>query len=781
MRRLLVTILMGIIATAVLAIRTVETVNPALPAAPQMIDEARTPSQPMPAEPAVGPIRATDELNETWQIGATYTDFFSHGSHNRFLQRDSAGGLHASWMNHRNPLGNRIVNYCYRAPNGSWSTPTQVFDNGAGYNQQEILSDGKAVLSAHQSVPAVSPISGYASLIAIDTGYQQSRFRYEILPTPEHEWADTFYNPCLVVDRNDVVHVMARRFYNSSNESSYRFYYTRSDTMQRNFTPFTHAIRTYYPAVALASSRTSNKVAVAWAQTAIPNGYADQPGWRGFLVQDYNNDLWIAQSTDGGTTWNFDDTLHNNITKFRIWDQEKFALSHNHDTLWAAGDTFRFINTSAMLYDNNDNLHIVFNICQLYEDYTVNINVNPRIPAVKRTGFTPTLLYHWTDANPDTFTVVADGWWWPTARDDRQPPRWRQETRTTIDRMSLSIASNNELYCAYTMYGNPINHIDTSANGYACGNVWVTHSNDNGATWYRPTPITDTTNNAGAISGNAHSRIWPSMPETIDNDSLYIMYFDDRSGGSAWVDGNTTPSPLQNDWTLNQVYVQSVARSAIHSDSTLQYPEYPSLKIHYEYDVNTPVVWMTNPLFDEVLSNPFWVQWGYDHLSDTNHLAIDICVNYPDILWRRIATPLISAGSSLCNIPEELIGQTLRLRISVLTNPDIFEITPYNHLVGLVKVEEQNTNLPHEYAMYSAAPNPFNPTTTIQFALPQRERVTLKVYDIAGREIATLADDVYNAGEQRITWRPERLSSGVYFVKMTAGRYTATQKVVFLK
>ncbi len=78
-------------------------------------------------------------------------------------------------------------------------------------------------------------------------------------------------------------------------------------------------------------------------------------------------------------------------------------------------------------------------------------------------------------------------------------------------------------------------------------------------------------------------------------------------------------------------------------------------------------------------------------------------------------------------------------------------------------------------------PNPFNPTTKISFSLPQSALVTLKVYDILGREIATLVNDKKPMGQYEVTFDGNYLADGVYFYRMQAGSFTSTKKFVLLK
>jgi Secretion system C-terminal sorting domain len=78
-------------------------------------------------------------------------------------------------------------------------------------------------------------------------------------------------------------------------------------------------------------------------------------------------------------------------------------------------------------------------------------------------------------------------------------------------------------------------------------------------------------------------------------------------------------------------------------------------------------------------------------------------------------------------------------------------------------------------------PNPFNPSTTITYSLPKSSFVTLTIYDLLGREIATLVNEEKLSGTYNVTWNAENISSGVYFYKITAGGYSKVNKMVLLK
>ena len=92
-----------------------------------------------------------------------------------------------------------------------------------------------------------------------------------------------------------------------------------------------------------------------------------------------------------------------------------------------------------------------------------------------------------------------------------------------------------------------------------------------------------------------------------------------------------------------------------------------------------------------------------------------------------------------------------------------------------------NMLLPKEFTLSPTYPNPFNPTTTLSFALPVTSNVLLEVYDINGRLINELIKSNIDAGYHSVIWNADNNTSGVYFVKMVAGDFVNTQKLMLVK
>ena len=85
------------------------------------------------------------------------------------------------------------------------------------------------------------------------------------------------------------------------------------------------------------------------------------------------------------------------------------------------------------------------------------------------------------------------------------------------------------------------------------------------------------------------------------------------------------------------------------------------------------------------------------------------------------------------------------------------------------------------YRLEQNYPNPFNPTTNITYVLPKAENVSLKVYDVLGREVATLVNEVKPAGAYTVPFNASSLASGVYFYKLQAGSFVQTKKMMLVK
>jgi hypothetical protein len=150
-----------------------------------------------------------------------------------------------------------------------------------------------------------------------------------------------------------------------------------------------------------------------------------------------------------------------------------------------------------------------------------------------------------------------------------------------------------------------------------------------------------------------------------------------------------------------------------------------------------------------------------------------------------------TAGTEMDNLTWGLIfwesvfckGDTVQIVYgNRLTTEDLFTFTTIPSMV----LNNNDNMLPEKFELYQNYPNPFNPSTTISFALPKSELVKMKIYDILGREIRTLINKTMQPGIKRIEWdgrdsRGNAVSTGIYFYRLDAGKFSEVKKMLIIK
>jgi len=185
----------------------------------------------------------------------------------------------------------------------------------------------------------------------------------------------------------------------------------------------------------------------------------------------------------------------------------------------------------------------------------------------------------------------------------------------------------------------------------------------------------------------------------------------------------------------------------------------------------------------------FGVNWtSYDVLGSPNS-ATSIASNGTDVY--------ISTGGLGCNVFHGYLqGSTysFALRNSglpySLSTKDM--VVGYNNILlssdnaiwrstlsYLTKIKSEVT--PVNFALKQNYPNPFNPSTTIRYQVPKQEVITLKIYDIGGKEIETLVSEKQSPGTYEVTWNASKYTSGAYFYKIETESFTDTKRMLLIK
>lgn len=127
-----------------------------------------------------------------------------------------------------------------------------------------------------------------------------------------------------------------------------------------------------------------------------------------------------------------------------------------------------------------------------------------------------------------------------------------------------------------------------------------------------------------------------------------------------------------------------------------------------------------------------------------------------------------------------------KTKIVALENDKLVEVTDIrNHYIDLENnangTTENSLEIPTEFSLAQNYPNPFNPVTNLEFGISNLEFVSLKVYDITGKEVMTLVNETKPAGRYLVKFDGSNLGSGVYFYKITAGSFSAVKRMFLIK
>ncbi len=112
-------------------------------------------------------------------------------------------------------------------------------------------------------------------------------------------------------------------------------------------------------------------------------------------------------------------------------------------------------------------------------------------------------------------------------------------------------------------------------------------------------------------------------------------------------------------------------------------------------------------------------------------------------------------------------------------------VKSFQLIIGTIEfiagLENADQIIPQKFSLHNNFPNPFNPETQITFSLGKTEKVKLAVYNVSGQQVALLENGVFEAGSYNVVWNALNQSSGVYFIRLVAGRKIKTIRAVLLK
>ncbi len=236
---------------------------------------------------------------------------------------------------------------------------------------------------------------------------------------------------------------------------------------------------------------------------------------------------------------------------------------------------------------------------------------------------------------------------------------------------------------------------------------------------------------------------------------------------NAWAAGVVICASAGNDgsnvarYPASYNHVVSVA-STTSSDQKSWFSNY-----HSTVDVCAP----GSSIYSTIFNN------GYTMMDGTS-MSSPICAGtvalifskYPTYTNEQVVTRLINGCDNIYGINPGYVGLLGAGRINA-----------YKSVMPITSVSGNGNGIPSDYSLGQNYPNPFNPVTRINFSIPKSSNVKLAVYDLTGREVEVLVNDMKAAGNYTATFDGITLSSGAYFYKITADGFTDVKKMMILK
>jgi len=102
-------------------------------------------------------------------------------------------------------------------------------------------------------------------------------------------------------------------------------------------------------------------------------------------------------------------------------------------------------------------------------------------------------------------------------------------------------------------------------------------------------------------------------------------------------------------------------------------------------------------------------------------------------------------------------------------------------VLNVTDVKDDYDNLPQNYSLFQNYPNPFNPSSIIRYDLPKEGMVSIKIYDMLGREVKTLVNEYKSVGSYNIEFNANNLTSGIYFYHLQTSDFSQTKKLILMK
>ena len=357
----------------------------------------------------------------------------------------------------------------------------------------------------------------------------------------------------------------------------------------------------------------------------------------------------------------------------------------------------------------------------------------------------------------------------------------------------------NYAYCVYA----------TNPPGPDLADIYCTRSTDNGATWSvgAPVRVNDDATTFDQwmpdVSVDGSGRVWVSWCDSRNDPGNLLT----EQYGAVSTDGGLTftnfkignqnfnPAVVKISQGGGQAYYmgdyQSISgknftfpfysgQNNSHQDFTAYLPDYGMTFANASVNVN-PNGFVNNTL-NIPMMGPYSGTVTYTTSVSPSPAPGTLTINFSPNNVINLTGSQASLGMTIvasATVPQQTYTVTVT---GAETGGPRTHSRTFTVVVGSFTGIEPNGNAPASYNLFQNYPNPFNPSTIIYYSVPKQTLVSMKVYDLLGREIESLVNnELKQPGEYSVTFNANNLPSGVYYYKMQAGEYSDVRKMMLIK
>ncbi len=767
-----------------------------------------------------GPHQLTDEMVV---VGNTEYDYQGNGTLSKMIAVSSDGMVHGTFMGGDTGANRRVKAWCVDSELNTIASATNVLSTKTGYTTLAVTSAAPTNgFSPNSTVVGLHTATPSASWFSVD--FEGCTNAFSSLMSncgTDRLW------PHVAVDNQDRVHVVS---YSSSDSADPNYHWYQRSTAGSAWDFSCVAITEDSEGLGgmVATSKTSGRVAVL---TFNKTGIEDIPYdmGEGYIGIQIHHDIEMFLAEDGDVESEITGGNGINVTQFGPNSTAPFGKmgSRAYCDVDAIFDRTADANLH-IVYSGGpqwtDSLHLIWDAAA--EDSLMEVYMHWSLGKGQ-------LWHHNYDtgswsliAGSNCVLSEAEG----DTMDIGRVNGWRMKQ----DRPSLAIdPETGYLYCVWSQYFDSDRGACEGSSGehFCNGEVFAACSDDNGETWGRPVNLTNTFT-PDCEAGDCQAEDWPCVAEVADG-YLHITYVLDRdAGGVPMEECSTTTNdviyhrvpvetvlPFNGDpehwYALNRVGLAQTTRwykwysvawcgdgesDAIMDSLTWYEPvvvmnetpnpvQVESVQfLHHELDqlgapedlglvqldAKVQVNGQYIPLSEWDGSIPAYTAMKFQSIVSYSGyplydqlLAFNFVGNRPSLYYRIDYKDAVEVeGDEPCMTVEQLDSST----------PESYEALTLGDYSGV-----ESSRQPVNFVLNQNHPNPFNPTTQISYVIPRGAEVSVRVFNLAGQEVATLVDGYQPGGPHTVTFDGSALASGVYFYRVDALGNTQTRKMILAK